>query len=213
MLGKPRLQAARCANDQRHQSPWEEYMLDIVTFEGQIAVFEDPPGHTGILAGNWYVNPRMLGKPRLRAARCTNDQRHQSMWGEYMPDSVTFEDQNAVFRLPTSHTGFLAGIEPVDPHVLGKPRPRAAKCTNDQRHRSTWGESKLDPVTVENQNAVFRLPPSHTGFLAGIEAVNPHVLRKPGPRAARCTNDQLHRSMWGAYMPDSVLYEGQNASF
>jgi len=72
-------------------------------------VFEDPPGHTGILAGNWHVNPRMIGKPRLRAARCANDRRHRSMWGEYMPDSVLFEGQNAVFRLPTSHTGFLAG--------------------------------------------------------------------------------------------------------
>jgi len=159
------------------------------------------------------VNPRMLGKPRLRAARCANDQRHQSMWGEYMPDSVTFEGQNAVFRLPTSHTWFLAGIEPVDPHVLGKPGLQAARCTNVQRHRSTWKESMLDPVTVKDQNAVFRLPTSHTGVLAGIEPVDPHVLRKPGTRAARCANDQLHQSMWGAYMSDSVLFEGQNASF
>jgi len=68
ILGKPRLQAAICANDQRHQSPWEECMLDAVTFEGQIAVFEDPPGYTGILAGNWYLNPHILGKPRLQAA-------------------------------------------------------------------------------------------------------------------------------------------------
>ena len=59
--------------------------------------------------------------------------------------------RNAVFRLPTSHTGFLAGIRPVDPHVLRKPGPRAARCTNDQRHGSTWGESMLDPVTVEDQ--------------------------------------------------------------
>jgi len=95
-------------------------MLDTVTCEGQIAVFEDPPGYTRILAGNWHMNPRMLGKPRLRAARCANDQRHRSPWGEYMPDSVLFEGQNAVFRLPTSHTGFLAGIEVVDPHVLRK---------------------------------------------------------------------------------------------
>ena len=85
-----------------------------------------------------------------------------------MLDPVTVEDQNAVFRLPTSHTGFLAGIEPVDPRVLGKPGPRAARCANDQRHRSTWGESMIDPVTVEDQNAVFRLSTSHTGGLAGI---------------------------------------------
>jgi len=68
-----------------------------VTFEGLIAVFEDPPGHTGILAGNWHVNPRMLGKPRLRAGRCANDQRHQSPWEEYMLDTVTFEGQIASF--------------------------------------------------------------------------------------------------------------------
>ena len=121
MLGKPRLQAARCANDQRHRSPWEEYMLDTVTFEGQIAMFEDPPGHTGILAGNWHVNPHMLGKPRLRAARCANDQCHRSPWGEYMLDTVTFEGQVSVFEDPPRHTGFLAGIKPVDPRVLIKP--------------------------------------------------------------------------------------------
>jgi len=130
-----------------------------------------------------------------------------------MPDPVTVEDQNAVFRLPTSHTGFLAGIEPSDPHVLRKPGLRAARCTNDQCHRSMWGEYMPDPVTVEDQNAVFRLPTSHTGFLAGIEPLDPHVLRKPRLRAARCTNDQRHQRMWGEYMPDSVLFEGQNASF
>jgi len=63
ILGKPRLCAARCANDQRHQSPWGEYMLDMVTFEGQIAVSEHSPGHSGILAGNEHVKPRTLGKP------------------------------------------------------------------------------------------------------------------------------------------------------
>jgi len=70
-----------------------------------------------------------------------------------------------------------------------------------------------DPVMVESQNAVFRLPTSHTGFLVGIEPADPRVLRKPGLRAARGTNDQRHRSMWGEYMPDSVMFEGQNASF
>jgi len=130
-----------------------------------------------------------------------------------MPYSVLFEGQNVVFRLPTSHTGFLAGMRPVDPRVLGKPGLRAARCTNDQRHQSTWGEYMLNPVTVEDQNAVFRLPTSHTGFSAGIEPVDPHMLRKPGPRAARCTNDQFHRSTWVACMPHSVLFEGQNASF
>ena len=73
--------------------------------------------------------------------------------------------------------------------------------------------SDLDPVTVEGQNAVFRLPTSHTGFLVGIEPADPHVLKKPGLRAARCTNDQRHQSMWGEYIPDSVMFEGQNASF
>jgi len=100
MLGKPRLQAARCANDQRHRSPWEEYMLDTVTCDDQIAVFEDPSGHTGILAGNWYVNPSMLGKSRLRAARCANDQRDRTPWEEYILDTVTCEDQIAVFEDP-----------------------------------------------------------------------------------------------------------------
>jgi len=71
----------------------------------------------------------------------------------------------------------------------------------------------LDPVTVEDQNAVFRLPTSHTGVLTEIEPVDPHMLRKPGPQAARCTNDKLHQSTWEEYMPDSVLFEGQNASF
>jgi len=63
MLGKPRLQVTRCANDQHHRSPWEEYMFDTVTFEDQIAVFEDPPGQTGILAGNWYENPHCSESP------------------------------------------------------------------------------------------------------------------------------------------------------
>jgi len=130
-------------------------MLDTVTFEGQIALFEDPPGHTEILAENWHVNPRMLGKPRLRAARCANDQRHWSTWGEYMLDPVTVEDQNAVFRLPTSHTGVLAGIELVDPHVLRKSELRAARCTNDQPHRSTWGAYMPDSVLFEVQNDSF----------------------------------------------------------
>jgi len=44
MLGKSRLRPARYANGQRHRSPWREYMFDTVTCEGQIAVFEDPPG-------------------------------------------------------------------------------------------------------------------------------------------------------------------------
>jgi len=70
-----------------------------------------------------------------------------------------------------------------------------------------------DPVTVEDQNAVFRFPTSHTGFLVGIEPADPRVLRKLGLRAARCNNDQRHQRMWGEYMPDSVLFEGQNASF
>ena len=80
-------------------------MLDTVTCEDHIAVFEDPPGHTRILAGNWRVNPRMLAKPRLRAARCANDQRHRSPWEEYMLDTVTFEGQIAVFEDPPGHKG------------------------------------------------------------------------------------------------------------
>ena len=52
----------------------------------------------------------------MQAARCTNDQRHWSTWGEYMLDPVTVGGQNAAFRLPTSHTGFLVGIRPVDLH-------------------------------------------------------------------------------------------------
>jgi len=155
-------------------------MLDTVTYEGQIAVFEDPPGHTGILAGNWHVNPRMLGKPRLRAARGANDQRHRSPWGEYMLDTVTFEVQITVFEDPPGHTGILAGNWHVNPRMLGKPRLRAARCANDQRHQSMWGEYMPDSVLFEGQNAVFRLPTSHTGFLAGIGPVDPHVLRKPG---------------------------------
>jgi len=155
MLGKPRLRPVRCANDQRHRSPWEEYMPDTVTCEGQIAVFEDPPGHTGILAGNWHVNPRMLGKPRLRAARCANDQRHRSLRGEYMLDTVTCEDQIAVFEDPPGHTRILAGNWHVNPRMLGKPRLRAARCANDQRHRSPWGEYMLDTVTFEGQIASF----------------------------------------------------------
>jgi len=208
VLGKPGLRAARCTNDQRHWSTWGEYLLDPVTVEDQNAVFRLLTSHTGFLAEIEPVDPHMLRKPRLQAARCANNQRNQSTWGAYMPDSVLFEGKNAVFRLPTSHTGFFAELRPVDPHVLGKPGLRAARCTNDQCHRSSWGEYMLDPVTVEDQNAVFRLPTSHTRFLAGIEPVDPHMLRKPGPQAARCTNDQLHQSTWGAYMPDSVLFEG-----
>jgi len=64
--------------------------------------------------------------------------------------------------------------------VLGEPGPRVARYTNDQRYRSTLGEYILDPVTFEDQNAVFRLPTGHTGFLAGIEPVDPDMLRKPG---------------------------------
>jgi len=121
----------------------------------QIAVFEDPPGHTGILAGNLHVNPRMLGKPRLRAARCANDQRHRSPWGEYMLDTVTCEGQITVFEDPPGHTGILAGNWHVNLRVLGKPRLRAARCANDQRHRSPWGEYMLDTVTFECQIASF----------------------------------------------------------
>jgi len=94
------------------------------------------------------------------------------------------------FRLPTSHTRFLAGIRPVDPHVLRKFGPRTGTCTNDQRNWSTWGKYIPDSVLFEGQNAVLRLPTSHTGFLAGIRPVDPHVLGKPGLRAARCTSDQ-----------------------
>ena len=49
------------------------------------------------MAENWHVNPRMLGQPRLRAARCANNQRHRSPWGEYILDTVTFEGQIASF--------------------------------------------------------------------------------------------------------------------
>jgi len=163
ILGKSRLRPSRCTNDQRHRRPWEEH-THTVTYEGQIAVFEDPPGHTGILAGNWYVTPHMLGKPRLRTARCANDQRHRRLWGEYMVDTVTFEDQITVFEDPPGHTGILAENWYVNPRMLGKPRLRASRCANDQRHRSMWGEYMSDPVTVEGQNAVFRLPTSHTGL-------------------------------------------------
>jgi len=168
-----------------------------VLFEGQNAVFRIPTSHTGFLARIRPVDPHVLGKVWLRAARYTNDQRHRSTLGESILDPVTVEGQNAVFWLPTSHTGVLARIRPVDPRVLGKPGLRAAWFTNDQLYRSTWGESMLDPVTVEDQNAVFLLPTSHIGFWAGIEPVDPHVPRKPGPRAARCTNDQLHWSTLG----------------
>ena len=48
----------------------------------------------------------------------------------------------------------------------------------------------------------FGSPPVTPGFGRELNLRDPRVLKKPGPRAARCTNDQLHRSMWGAYMPD-----------
>ena len=96
--------------------------------------------------------------------------------------------RNAVFRLPTSHTGFLAGIRTVDPHVLRKPGLRAARCTNNQRHRSPWEEYMLDPVMVEDQNAVFRLPTSHTGFLAGMRPVEPRCAQK-----ARAASFKMHQ--------------------
>ena len=101
------------------------------------------------------------------------------MWGEYMPDPVTVEDQNAVFRFPTSHTGFLVGIEPADPRVIRKHRLRAARYANDQHHRSMWGEYMPDSVLFKGQNAVFRLPSGHTEFLAGIETMDPCMLGKP----------------------------------
>jgi len=213
MLRTPRMRAARRANDQRYQSTWGEYMLDAVTFEGQITVFEDPPGHTGILAGNWHVNPRMLGKPRLRAARYTNDQRHRSMWGEYMPDSVLFQGQNAVFRLPTSHTGFLAGIEPSDPRVLRKPGLRAARCTNDQCHRSMWGEYMPDPVTVEDQNAVFRLPTSHTGFLAGMNLRTHMCSESPGCKLQDAPMISAIRGYGGSICPIQFCFRVKTPHF
>jgi len=55
------------------------------------------PGHSGSLVGIWHVSPRMLRMPRLRAARCANDQRHRSSWGEYRLDTVTLESQIASF--------------------------------------------------------------------------------------------------------------------
>jgi len=73
------------------------------TFEGQITVFQLHPSHPGILAEIWRVNLRMLGKPRLRAASCTNDQRHQSSWGEYMINTVMFEGQIVSFWRAGSH--------------------------------------------------------------------------------------------------------------
>ena len=177
-----------------------DLICPIRSVEDQNAVFRLSTSHTRFWAEIEPADPRMLRKPGPRASRCTNDQRHQSTWGKYMPDSVLFEGQNAVFRLPTSHTGFLAEIRTVDPHVLRKPGLRAARFTNNQRHRSPWEEYMLDPVTVESQNAVFQLLTSHTGFLAGIRPVDLHVLGKPGLRAARCTNDQRHQSTWGEMM-------------
>jgi len=78
MLGKHRLRATKCTNAQRHRSSWGEYMLDTVVFVGQIAVWGHPPGHTRIFAEIWQLNPVMIGKPRLQATKCANDQRNQS---------------------------------------------------------------------------------------------------------------------------------------
>jgi len=188
-------------------------MFNPVTVEDQNTVFRLRTRYTGVLAGIEPVDPHILRNSRSQVTRCTNDQRHWSTWGAYTPDSVLFGGQNTVVRFPTSHTGFLAGMRPVDSRVFGKTGLRTVRCTNDHRHQNPWGEYILDPVTVEDQNAVFRFPTSHTGFLAGIEPVNPHILRIPRSRGVRCTNDQRHRNTWGAYVPDSVLFEGQNAVF
>jgi len=85
-------------------------MLNTVTFEGQITVFEHPPRHTVILAEISQVNPDMLGKHRLRATKCANDQRHWSSWGEYMLDTVAFEGQITVLGHSPRHTRIFAGI-------------------------------------------------------------------------------------------------------
>jgi len=41
---------------------------------------------------------------------------------------------------------------------------QAARCTNDQRHWSTWGEYMLDPVTVVGETPFFSSPPVTPGF-------------------------------------------------
>jgi len=127
------------------------------------------------------VDPHVIRKSGLRVARCTNDQRHRCTWGESILDPVTVEDQNAVIRFSTSHTGGSAGIEPVDPHLFRKPGPRDARYTNDQFHWNMWEPYMTDSKLFEGQNAVFGLPTIHTGFLAGIRPVDPHVF---GNRAA-----------------------------
>jgi len=76
----------------------------------KISDFAHSPDHTEILVGISHVNPCIPEKPRLRATRYTNNQRHQSSWGEYMLDAVTFDGEFAVFRHPPGHTGILAGI-------------------------------------------------------------------------------------------------------
>ena len=110
----------------------------------------------------------MLANFKLQTASPTNDRRIRSTWAEYRLHTVTFEGQNSVFEPVLGHTGFLVGIGPVDPQMLGKPRLRAASFTNDQRIWSTWAEYSLHTVAFEGQNTVFEPVPGHTGVLTGI---------------------------------------------
>jgi len=63
ILGKPRLRAARCANDQRHQIPCGEYMFDTVTFEVQITSFWRAVPRTFDKVQDWYGKPHIFRKP------------------------------------------------------------------------------------------------------------------------------------------------------
>jgi len=110
--------------------------------------------HTRFWVGIWIENPCMLEKPRLWAASSTNDQRIQGTLVEHGLRIVVFEGQNTVLTTVPGHTRFLAGIWPVDPCMLGKPRLWAASSTKDWRIWSAWLEFRLHAVVFEVQNTV-----------------------------------------------------------
>ena len=75
-----------------------------------------------------------------------------------MPDPVTFEGQNAVFRLLRDHTGVLAGNGPANPRVLGKLRYRACRIKIQNGHQSYWRHIRVVRVVFSAKTRIFFVP-------------------------------------------------------
>ena len=158
------------------------------------------------------MNPHMLGKPRLRAARCANDQRHRSPWESICSTQSRLRAKSPCLRTPPGIPGFWRELN-LWTHVCSESPDCELQDTPMIGAIGACGGSICTiQCCLRVKTPFFGSPPVTPGFLAEIEPVDPRMLGKPRLQAARCANDQRHRSMWGEYMPDSVLFEGQNAS-